>query len=333
MQSGLRHDWRTDEIRAIHDQPLLALVFQAASVHRANQTPDEMQVCKLINIKTGACPEDCGYCSQSAHWQTGVEPQALMDKTVVVDIARKALQNGVSRVCMGAAWRDVRDGVQFDRVLDIVRDVSAMGVEVCCTLGMLTPDQAKRLEEAGLYAYNHNLDSSRAHYDKVVTTRTYDDRLRTIDAVRTTNVTVCTGGIMGLGETTDDRIELLRTLATLTPHPESVPVNILAKVPGTPMEHNEDVPFTDTLRMIATARILMPKSVVRLSAGRVKLSTAEQALCFLAGANSLFSSDTRQMLTAAAPSPDYDADKAMLDLLGLHPRRPAAPQLAKSNVA
>ena len=228
MQSGLRHDWRTDEIRAIHDQPLLALVFQAASVHRANQTPDEMQVCKLINIKTGACPEDCGYCSQSAHWQTGVEPQALMDKAVVVDIARKALQNGVSRVCMGAAWRDVRDGVQFDRVLDIVRDVSAMGVEVCCTLGMLTPDQAKRLEEAGLYAYNHNLDSSRAHYDKVVTTRTYDDRLRTIDAVRTTNVTVCTGGIMGLGETTDDRIELLRTLATLTPHPESVPVNILA---------------------------------------------------------------------------------------------------------
>jgi biotin synthase len=325
MQTELRHDWRIDEIRAIHDRPLLSLVFDAASVHRAHHDPAEMQVCRLINIKTGACPEDCGYCSQSAHWQTGVEPQALLDKAVVLDIARTALANGASRVCMGAAWRDVRDGVQFDRVLDIVRDVSALGVEVCCTLGMLTEAQAKRLEEAGLHAYNHNLDTSRAYYDKVVTTRTYDDRLRTIDAVRTTRVTVCTGGIMGLGERVDDRIALLQTLASLDPHPESVPINILARIPGTPMADNADVPFVETLRMIATARILMPRSVVRLSAGRVKLSTAEQALCFLAGANSIFSSDARQMLTKGAPSADYDEDRAMLALLGLQPRRPAGP--------
>jgi biotin synthase len=324
MQSELRHDWRADEIRAIHDKPLLDLVFDAASVHRAHHDPAKVQVCKLINIKTGGCPEDCGYCSQSAHWQTGVEAQALMDKGVVVDIARKAIANGVSRVCMGAAWRDVRDGVQFDRVLEIVREVSSMGVEVCCTLGMLTESQAKRLEEAGLYAYNHNLDTSRAHYDEIVTTRTYDDRLRTIGAVRKTRVTVCTGGILGIGESIDDRIALLQTLAALDPHPESVPINILAKAAGTPMEHQPDVPFTETLRMIATARILMPRSVVRLSAGRVKLSTAEQALCFLAGANSIFSSDTRQMLTATAPSPDYDDDKAMLDLLGLQARRPTS---------
>jgi biotin synthase len=298
------------------------LVFDAAMVHRAHHDPGEMQVCKLVSIKTGACPEDCGYCSQSSHWQTGVEPQALMDKQTVVDIAKRAIDNGVSRVCMGAAWREVRDGVQFDRVLDIVRDVSALGVEVCCTLGMLTESQARRLEEAGCYAYNHNLDTSRAHYDKVVTTRTYDERLNTIKNLRSTRVTVCAGGILGLGETIDDRVALLQTLSSLDPHPESVPINILAKVPGTPLGDQPDVPFCDTLRMIATARILMPRSVVRLSAGRAKLSTAEQALCFLAGANSLFSSETKTMLTAAVPSPAYDTDQAMLALLGLQPRQP-----------
>jgi biotin synthase len=313
----LRHDWRLDEIREIHDRPLLTLVFDAAAVHRAHHDPNRMQVCKLINIKTGACPEDCGYCSQSSHWQTGVEPQALMDKDVVVGIARRAIDAGVSRVCMGAAWREVRDGVQFDRVLDIVRDVSALGVEVCCTLGMLTESQAKRLEEAGCYAYNHNLDTSRAHYDKVVTTRTYDERLTTIANLRTTKVTVCSGGILGLGETVEDRLAMLQTLSSLDPHPESVPINILARVPGTPLGDQPDVPFAETLRAIATARILMPASVVRLSAGRAKLSTAEQALCFLAGANSLFSSDTKTMLTSKVPSPGYETDAAMLELLGL----------------
>ena len=316
----LRHDWRLDEIREIHDRPLLTLVFDAAAVHRAHHDPKRMQVCKLINIKTGACPEDCGYCSQSSHWQTGVEPQALMDKDVVLGIAKRAIDAGVSRVCMGAAWREVRDGVQFDRVLDIVRDVSALGVEVCCTLGMLTESQAKRLEEAGCYAYNHNLDTSRAHYDKVVTTRTYDERLATIANLRTTKVTVCSGGILGLGETVEDRLAMLQTLSSLDPHPESVPINILAKVPGTPLGDQPDVPFAETLRAIATARILMPTSVVRLSAGRAKLSMAEQALCFLAGANSLFSSDTKTMLTAKVPSPGYDTDRAMLALLGLEPK-------------
>ena len=321
-QPTTRHDWRLDEVRAIHDRPFLDLVFEAARVHRAFHDPGEMQVCKLVNIKTGACPEDCSYCSQSSRWETGVEPQALLDKDTVVDVARRARANGVSRVCMGAAWREVRDGVQFDRVLDIVREVNALGVEVCCTLGMLTEDQAKRLEAAGLHAYNHNLDTSREFYGSIVTTRTYDDRLRTIENVRRTGVTVCAGGILGLGERVEDRIAMLHTLATLTPHPESVPINILAKVPGTPLADQPDVPFTDTVRMIATARLLMPRSVVRLSAGRAKLSVAEQALCFLAGANSLFSSDTRAMLTSKVPSPDYDADRAMLELLGLRARQP-----------
>ncbi len=318
----IRHDWRTDEIRAIHDQPLLELVFQAAAIHRRNQAPREVQVCKLISIKTGACPEDCSYCSQSSRYETEVEPQSLMTKEAVIDIAKRAKEAGVSRVCMGAAWREVRDNAQFDRVLDMVKEVTGMGVEVCCTLGMLNESQAKRLEEAGLYAYNHNLDTSESHYKNVITTRTYQDRLNTIQNVRKTDVTLCAGGILGLGESIDDRIALLQTLSTITPHPESVPINILSKVPGTPFAGQADVPFAETLRMIATARIAMPKTVVRLSAGRANLSIAEQALCFLAGANSIFSSETKSMLTKAVPSPDYDADAAMLGLLGLTMRPP-----------
>ncbi len=279
-----------------------------------------MQVCKLISIKTGACPEDCAYCSQSARYDTGIEPQRLMDKETVVDIARRAKENGVSRVCLGAAWREVRDGAQFDRVLDMVKDVTGLGIEVCCTLGLLTESQAQRLERAGLYAYNHNLDTSAEYYPTIITTRNYLDRLNTLQNVRKTNITVCCGGILGLGESVEDRLSLLHTLATMRPHPESVPVNILSKVPGTPLARQPDVPFDETLRVIATARIVMPKSVVRLSAGRARLSLAEQALCFLAGANSIFSSDTKSMLTRAVPSPDYDADRAMLDLLGLRMR-------------
>ena len=322
MASELRHDWTLDEVRTLFAEPLLELIFQAATVHRRHHDPAEVQVCKLISVKTGGCPEDCAYCSQSVRYQTGVSASPLMAKQEVLEIARRAKAAGVSRVCMGAAWREVRDNQQFDRVLDMVRDVTAMGVEVCCTLGMLTDEQARRLDEAGLYAYNHNLDTSREHYGSIITTRTYDDRLNTLASVRKTGVTVCCGGIMGLGESQADRIAMLRTLSNLNPHPESVPINILSKVPGTPLADAQDVPVTETVRMIAVARILMPKSVVRLSAGRARMSDSDQALCFLAGANSIFSSDDRKMLTRAVPSPDYDADRQLLDLLGLKMRPP-----------
>ena len=318
----LRHDWTRDEIEAVYEMPLLELVYRAATVHRQHHDPREVQVCKLISIKTGACPEDCSYCSQSSRYQTGVEPQSLMDKCEVLDIARRAKAAGVTRVCMGAAWREVRDNAQFDRVVEMVREVNDEGIEVCCTLGMLTESQAKRLEEAGLHAYNHNLDTSEDHYKTIITTRTYQDRLRTIDNVRKTNVTLCSGGILGLGEGESDRIALLKTLSSMDPHPESVPVNILSKVDGTPLSEQADVPFDETLRMIATARILMPRSTVRLSAGRSELSEWQQALCFMAGAASIFSSETGSMLTKAVPSPDYDSDKEMLKLLGLTMRPP-----------
>lgn len=322
MSVAIRYDWQESEIRTIYNTPMLELVYQAASVHRQYHDPKKIQVCKLISIKTGGCPEDCSYCAQSSHYKTEVKPQALLEKETVVGVAQQARLNGVSRVCMGAAWREVRDNSQFEEVLDMVKEVTSLGLEVCCTLGMLTQAQAKRLEEAGLYAYNHNLDTSREHYSTIITTRTYDDRLNTINNVRQTNVTVCSGGILGLGESVDDRLSMLHTLATLNPHPESVPVNILSKVEGTPLEDSEDVPIWDIVRMIATARILMPKSDVRLSAGRAKLSHLEQAFCFLAGANSIFSSDDGHMLTVTTPCPGYNADREMLDLLGLEMRPP-----------
>jgi biotin synthase len=332
MPDEIRFNWSPEEIRGIHDLPLLELVFQAASAHRRHQNPVEVQVCKLISIKTGACPEDCAYCAQSSRYETGVEAQSLMDQATVREIARRAKENGVTRVCLGAAWREVKDNAQFDRVLEMVREVTDLGVEVCCTLGMLTESQARRLEEAGLYAYNHNLDTSEAHYKTIITTRTYQDRLCTLRNIRQTNVTVCCGGILGLGEGSEDRIALLHTLASMKPHPESVPINVLSKVPGTPLENQSEVPFGETLRMIATARIVMPKSVVRLSAGRVKFSLAEQALCFLAGANSIFSSETGTMLTRAVPSPDYTADHEMLNLLGLKMRPPFKEKLHSASL-
>ena len=322
MSDTIRHDWTRAEIRAIHDSPLLDLVFRAATVHREHHDAREMQVCKLISIKTGACPEDCAYCAQSSRYETEITPQTLLKKEAVMEIAQRAKENGVSRVCMGAAWREVKDGPQFDRVVDMVRDVTSMGIEVCCTLGMLTESQAKRLEDAGLYAYNHNVDSSEEFYETIITTRTYADRLTTIGYVRKTNVTVCCGGIIGLGETVEDRVGMLHTIATMNPQPESVPINILSKVPGTPLGENPDVPFWDVLRMIATTRILVPLSDVRLTAGRSKLSDVEQAFCFLAGANSIFSSETQTMLTKAVPSPSYDADKQLLDMLGMTMRGP-----------
>jgi biotin synthase len=318
----MRHDWTVDEVTEVFSGPLLELVFRAACVHREHHAPSDVQVCKLISIKTGGCPEDCSYCSQSSRYETEVSASPLMEKQEVVEIARRAKAAGVTRVCLGAAWREVRDGRQFDRVLDIVKDVAALNVEVCCTLGMLTAEQAARLESAGLYAYNHNLDTSANFYSTIITTRTYADRLRTLANVRTTDVTLCTGGIIGLGESDADRIALIHTLATMNPHPESVPINILARVPGTPLQNQPDVPIDQVVRMIATARIVMPGSIVRLSAGRAALSVSDQALCFLAGANSIFSSDDRRMLTKAVHSPDYDADRALLQKLGLRPRPP-----------
>lgn len=323
MSVEIRHDWQKTEIREIYDTPFLELIYQAASIHRQHHNPKQIQVCKLISIKTGACPEDCSYCAQSSRYQTEVKPEPLLDKETVVGIAQQAKAKGVSRVCMGAAWREVRDNSQFDRVLDMVTTVTNMGLEVCCTLGMLTDEQAKRLEAAGLYAYNHNLDTSREHYSTIITTRNYDDRLNTIKNVRQTDVTVCSGGILGLGESIDDRVSMLFTLANLHRHPESVPINILSQVEGTPLANQPEVPIWDVVRTIATARIIMPASDVRLSAGRARLSQVEQALCFMAGANSIFSSDDGHMLTVTTPCPGYDADKEMLNLLGLETRPPA----------
>src|SRR5882724_2462421 len=271
MPAKPRNDWTLTQVQEIYDIPLLELIYRAANVHRQFHDPVEVQVCKLISIKTGGCPEDCSYCSQSARYETEIKAQPLMAREEVMEIAHRAKASGVTRVCMGAAWREVRDNAQFERVLEMVRDVTGTGLEVCCTLGMLSEEQARRLEEAGLYAYNHNLDTSAEHYEAIITTRKFQDRLDTLANVRKTSVTVCCGGIMGLGETTDDRVSMLHTLATMTPHPESVPINVLSKVPGTPMENSPDVPIWDTVRMIAAARIMMPKAVVRLSAGRHKM--------------------------------------------------------------
>jgi len=315
-----RSDWTVDEVREIYGRPFLQLVHEAAEVHRQHFDPAEVQVCQLVSIKTGGCPEDCGYCSQSVHNDSAVKPEPLMQRDEVVRIAKRAKRNGVTRLCLGAAWREVKDNNQFERVLDIVKGVNDEGLEVCATLGMLNAEQAKRLEDAGLYAYNHNLDTSAEYYEQIITTRTFQDRLDTIENVRRTGVTVCSGGIIGMGETDADRISMLHTLATLTPHPESVPVNVLSQVEGTPMHGLPEVPITDTVRMIATARILMPTSVVRLSAGRHLMSVADQALCFLAGANSIFSSERNIMLTDAVPCADHQSDRELLQTLGLTPR-------------
>jgi biotin synthase len=315
-----RSDWTIEEIRAVYDRPFLELVRDAAEVHRQHHDPAEVQVCQLVSIKTGGCPEDCGYCSQSVHNNSGVKPEPLMGRDEVVAVARRAKAQGVTRLCLGAAWREVKDNAQFDKVLDIVRGVNDEGLEVCATLGMLNADQAKRLEDAGLYAYNHNIDTSAEYYEQIITTRTFQDRLDTIEAVRSTDVTVCSGGIIGMGEAADDRISMLHTLVNLRPHPESVPINVLSQVEGTPLDGLPEVPITDTVRMIATARILMPGSVVRLSAGRHLMGVADQALCFLAGANSIFSSERNMMLTDAVPCADHASDRALLAELGLHAR-------------
>ena len=312
----LRHDWTKEEIQAIYDKPFLDLVYEAASIHREQKDYNEVQISSLISIKTGGCSEDCSYCPQAARYHTDVEVKSLMKIDEVMTAAVKAKEGGSSRLCMGAAWREVRDNRDFDRVIDMVKAVNAMDMEVCCTLGMLTENQAQRLADAGLYAYNHNIDTSEENYEEIISTRTFDDRLNTIKNVRKANLTVCSGGIIGLGETKEDRVGMLQTLANLPQHPESVPVNALVPVKGTPLENEPRIPIWDMVRMIATARIVMPKSVVRLSAGRNEMSTLEQAFCFMAGASSIFAGD--KLLTT--PNPAFSDDMAMFELLGLKTR-------------
>lgn len=316
MATDIRNDWTIDEIYSIYNMPLLELVFRAAGAHRKYNDTAEVQVCTLLSIKTGGCSEDCAYCPQAARYNTGVNVQALMKKDEVLAYAQKAKDAGSTRFCMGAAWREVRDNKDFDRVLDMVKGVNELGMEVCCTLGMLTESQAQKLADAGLYAYNHNLDTSSEYYGEIISTRTYDDRLQTLDHVRKAGVTVCCGGIIGLGETHEDRIKMLHTLATMPEHPESVPINALVAIKGTPLENNARVDVWDMVRMIATARILMPKAMVRLSAGRNDMSVSEQALCFMAGANSIFAGD--KLLTT--PNPSFEEDNTMFEMLGLKPR-------------
>nr|WP_293842103.1 biotin synthase BioB [uncultured Arsenicibacter sp.] len=312
----IRTDWTRKEITDIYNTPVLELIYQAATVHRQHHDPQEVQVCTLLSVKTGGCPEDCAYCPQAARYHTNVKVQKLMEVDEVLDAAQRAKESGSTRFCMGAAWREVRDNRDFDKVLDMVKGVNGMGMEVCCTLGMLTDSQAQKLKEAGLYAYNHNLDTSEEFYDDIITTRTYDDRLETLGSVRKAGISVCSGGIIGMGEQQEDRIGMLLTLATLPEHPESVPVNALVPVEGTPLEDQERVSVWEMIRMIATARIIMPKAMVRLSAGRVRMNTEEQALCFLAGANSIFAGD--KLLTT--PNPEEDADKQLFQTLNIRPR-------------
>jgi biotin synthase len=309
----LRYDWTRVAVRDIYQRPLLDLVFDAQQVHRRFHDPALVQLCQLLSIKTGGCPEDCAYCPQSAHYSADVDHQDLLAVDHVEQTARKARDEGATRFCMGAAWREVRDGREFDAVLEMVRRVAALGMEVCCTLGMLTGEQARRLADAGLTAYNHNLDTSPEFYGEIITTRRYDDRLRTIAAVRQAGITVCCGGIVGMGESDEDRIGLLHQLASLEPHPESVPINMLVRVAGTPLANAQPVDPLTMVRMIATARLLMPLSRVRLSAGRRALSREAAALCFLAGANSIFVGE--KLLTT--PNPERNEDDQLFRDLGL----------------
>ncbi len=317
---SIRKTWTLEALRELHDSPLMDLVFRAASIHREHHDPNEVQMSSLLSIKTGGCPEDCGYCPQAARYHTDIEENALMTVEQVKTAAERAKGLGSSRLCMGAAWRNVRDDQEFDQVLDLVRTVNSLDMEVCATLGMLTPNQAERLAAAGLYAYNHNLDSSEEYYKEVISTRGYQDRLDTIDNARKAGLTVCSGGIIGMGESIDDRLKMLMTLASLSPQPESVPINALVAVEGTPLEEQRPVPIFEMVRMIAVTRIVMPMTTVRLSAGRTSMTPEGQALCFLAGAGSIFAGD--KLLTT--PNPEAFEDLEMFQQLGLRPTAPYA---------
>ncbi|KAG8713496.1 biotin synthase [Ceratobasidium sp. 394] len=306
--------WTRDEIRDIYHGPLLDLIFRAATVHRQHFDPSRVQLCTLMNIKTGGCTEDCSYCSQSSRYSTPTTASRLLEHEPVIQAARKAKENGSTRFCMGAAWRDLHGRKSgFKRILEMVTEIRGMGMEVCTTLGMLSPEQARQLKEAGLTAYNHNLDTSREFYPKVITSRSYDDRLSTIEAVRDAGINVCSGGILGLGESDEDRIGLICEVANMPEHPESFPVNALVPIPGTPLEKNEFVQHRTMLRTIATARIAMPSTIIRLSAGRDKFTEAEQAMCFMAGANAVFTGE--KMLTT--PCASWDEDKSFFSRWGL----------------
>lgn len=315
---AMRFDWTFDELRTLYNLPLLELISQAHRIFLQFHPPGEVQVCSLLSIKTGGCPEDCKYCSQSSRYQTPVKAQALLSYEEVMHEAKKAVALGATRFCMGAAWREVRDNRQFDEVLRMIKGVASLGIEVCCTLGMLNEQQATRLKEAGLYAYNHNLDTSERFYPSIITTRTYQDRLKTLDCVEKARLSVCCGGILGMGETIDDRLEMLLTLCRRNPHPESVPINQLAHIPGTPLANQPKIPVWEMIRAIAVARIAMPQAMIRLSCGRVGMSYESQALCFIAGANSLFMGE--KLLTIS--NNPVDIDEGLFQVLGLK-KRPA----------
>ena len=315
----LRHNWTKEELLEIYERPLLELVYEAATVHRTWHKANEVQLSTLLSVKTGGCPEDCSYCGQAARYHTDIQVQSLLSTATVLAHARQAKDNGASRFCMAAAWREVRDNRDFDRIIEMVKGVNEIGLEVCCTLGMLTEQQAIRLKEAGLHAYNHNLDTSEEYYEEIISTRKFDQRMGTINHARQAGLTVCSGGIIGLGETHADRMAMLRTLANMEQHPESVPINALARVKGTPLENNPKVALWDMVRMIATARIVMPASMVRLSAGRLEMTETEQAWCFMAGANSIFTGERETLLVT--PNPSIVDDRIMLENLGLKPMK------------
>uniref|UniRef100_A0A7N0TKV1 biotin synthase n=1 Tax=Kalanchoe fedtschenkoi TaxID=63787 RepID=A0A7N0TKV1_KALFE len=330
IRDGPRNNWTREQINSVYHSPILDLLFHGAQVHRHAHNFREVQQCTLLSIKTGGCSEDCSYCPQSSRYNTGVKPQKLMTKDAVIQAAQKAKEAGSTRFCMGAAWREtVGRKTNFNQILDYVKEIRGMGMEVCCTLGMIEKQQALELKKAGLTAYNHNLDTSREYYPNIITTRSYDERLETLQFVRDAGINVCSGGIIGLGEAEEDRVGLLHTLATLPTHPESVPINALVAVKGTPLQDQKPVEIWEMIRMIGTARIVMPKAMVRLSAGRVKFSMAEQALCFLAGANSIFTGD--KLLTT--PNNDFDTDQLMFKMLGLTPKPPSLSDEAEINFA
>jgi biotin synthase len=315
-----QHQYTLDEVLAIHELPITELLLRAQTVHREHHARDAVQLCTLLSVKTGGCQEDCGYCPQSKHHDTSVEPEKMLSVEEVIASARRAREAGSTRFCMGAAWREVKDGPAFDRVLGMVRGVRELGLEACATLGMLTEEQARALADAGLTAYNHNLDTSREHYGEIITTRTYDERLETIANVARAGISLCCGGILGMGESVRDRAEMLRTLASLDPQPGSVPINALVPIEGTPLANQPKVDPLDLVRAIATARILMPRAMVRLSAGRTELSREAQVLCFMAGANSIFYGE--KLLTTG--NPDVREDQALLRDAGLVPMEPYA---------
>lgn len=307
-------NYRTKEqLLELYNKPLLELVFEAATIHRQFHNPREVQMSSLLSIKTGGCPEDCGYCPQAARYHTNVEAHKLMTVENVIEQAQNAKANGSSRLCMGAAWREVRDNKDFDNVIEMVAAVNDLGMEVCATLGMMNEDQARRLKNAGLFAYNHNLDSSKEFYGDVISTREYEDRLNTIDNARKAGLTVCSGGIIGMGEAIEDRIGLLMSYMEMDTPPNSIPINALVAVDGTPLEDQRPIEQWEMIRMVATTRIAFPESVVRLSAGRTKMSMEGQALCFMAGAGSIFAGD--KLLTT--PNPEFNEDKEMFEILGL----------------